>query len=320
MNKRIITFFLMILAAVIVIVVARDMASRNPGKSTGNPYKLEIDTFRKVDPSLIKYKEYRQIKLSLEKPAGIALQDQNMYLIGDQRLLVISARGKLLSEHEMPDQPYCITAIGENLLGIGFRDHFGIIRADGTILLESEIHSNSSVFTAIATRNDNVFIADAGNRRVLVYDLEGNFKREIRGETGDGSEHGFIIPSPNFHLDFDPHNNLWVTNPGMHAMQQYNDLGELTDSWSKSSPEIEGFSGCCNPAKFTFLPDGRFITSEKGLVRIKVYSASGEFESVVAAPEKFTEDGEAPDLAVDKNENIIALDNDKRMIRFFKPI
>ena len=141
-----------------------------------------------------------------------------------------------------------------------------------------------------------------------------------RGETGDGSEHGFIIPSPNFHLDFDPQNNLWVTNPGMHAIQQYNDLGELTESWSKSSPEIEGFSGCCNPAKFTFLPDGRFITSEKGLVRIKIYSASGEFESVVAAPEKFTEDGEALDLAVDKQENIIALDENKKMIRFFKPI
>jgi hypothetical protein len=51
-----------------------------------------------------------------------------------------------------------------------------------------------------------------------------------------------------------------------------------------------------------------------------VYSSSGEFESVVAAPEKFTADGKAPDLAVDEMGNIIALDMDKKMIRFFNPI
>jgi hypothetical protein len=96
--------------------------------------------------------------------------------------------------------------------------------------------------------------------------------------------------------------------------------GVLQNSWSKSTPEIEGFSGCCNPARFTFLKDGRFITSEKGLVRIKVYTPSGEFESVVAAPEKFISDGEAPDLAVDEMGNVIALDIDKKMIRFFNPI
>ena len=84
-------------------------------------------------------------------------------------------------------------------------------------------------------------------------------------------------------------------------------------------PEIDGFNGCCNPAKFAFLPDGRFLTSEKGLVRIKVYSPSGEFESVVAAPSVFTEDGHAPDLAVDEQGNVIALDIDKKMIRFFNP-
>jgi len=319
MNKRIITIFLIILAVIIVLIVARDIVFRNPGKSAGNPYKLDIDTFLRVDPSLIKYKEFRQIRLDLEEPAGIALSGGRIFLVGDRKLLVISTKGKLLSEHELPFQPSCISRAENNMLGIAFRDHFGIYREDGTLLTESEIHSNSSVFTAIDVRNDEVFIADAGIRRVLVYDMEGNFKREIRGETGDGSSHGFIIPSPNFHLDFDPLDRLWVTNPGIHTLQQYNDLGELTESWSKSSPEIDGFNGCCNPAKFTFLPDGRFVTSEKGIVRIKIYNPSGEFESVVAAPEKFTEDGNAPDLVVDKQGNIIALDIDKKMIRFFNP-
>jgi hypothetical protein len=83
--------------------------------------------------------------------------------------------------------------------------------------------------------------------------------------------------------------------------------------------QTEGFSGCCNPAYFTFLPDGRFVTSEKGLVRIKTYKPSGEFEGVVAAPAKFKDDGEAPDVAADSQGNIYALDFDKKMIRVFEP-
>ncbi len=229
MNKRAITFFIIILAVLAVIIIARDMVSNNPGKRAGNPYKLEIDSIKQVDPALIKYKEFRQINLNLENPAGIALKGNRIFLTGDQNLVVLSTRGELISEYELGARPTCISSAGENLLCIGFLDHFGIYREDGTLVNESEKHSSSSFFTAIEVKDGKVFIADAGNRRVLVYDMEGNFKTEIRGETGDGTSHGFIIPSPNFHLDFDPEGNLWVTNPGIHTLQQYTEQGNLED-------------------------------------------------------------------------------------------
>ena len=320
MNKRAIVFFIILLAIVMVVIIAKDMISSNPERSAANPYKLEIDSFQQVDPALINYEEFRQIKIGLESPAGIALIGNRLFLVGDQKLLIISTGGELLSEYNLDADPYCISAIGDNLLCIGFRDHFKIYTEDATLVSESEKHSSSSFFTAIDYRDEMVFIADAGIRRVLVYDMEGNFKSEIRGETGDGTSHGFIIPSPNFHLEINPDGKLWVSNPGIHTLQQYTLDGSLEESWSKaSSPEIDGFNGCCNPAKFAFLPDGRFLTSEKGLVRIKVYSPSGEFESVVADPSMFTEDGHAPDLLVDEQGNVIALDIDKKMIRFFNP-
>ncbi len=319
MDKRIIIIFILILAAIIVVIMARDVVSDNPGRKAGNPYELEIDTFKWVDPALIRYAEFRQIRLDLEEPRGLVYRDGRIFLAGDKNLLVISPEGELISSHELPHKPYCITGIDNDLLGIGYKDRFGIYREDGTMVMESDAHSDASVFTAIAVRADRVYIADAGNRRVLIYDRDGNFKNEIRGETGDGTSHGFIVPSPNFHLEIDPGDNLWVANPGVHTLQHYNDQGDVIRSWKASTPKIEGFSGCCNPARFTFLPDGRFVTSEKGIVRIKVYSPAGEFESVVAAPLKFTEDGEAPDLAVDGQGNIIALDVDKRLIRFFNP-
>ena len=43
-----------------------------------------------------------------------------------------------------------------------------------------------------------------------------------------------------------------------------------------------GFVGCCNPVDLDLLPDGRFLTSEKIFVRVKVYDEEGEFLGLVA--------------------------------------
>ena len=67
------------------------------------------------------------------------------------------------------------------------------------------------------------------------------------------------------------------------------------------------------------MADGSFLTSEKGVVRIKIHEPSGELSTVVAPPDKFMEDGEAPDVAVDEEGIVYALDYDRNMIRIFEP-
>jgi hypothetical protein len=162
-------------------------------------------------------------------------------------------------------------------------------------------------------------VADAGKRKVLKYNTEGKILLEFDGKADEGVLHGFIIPSGFFDLDFNPDGDLWVVNPGMHSLENYTADGNLREHWNNTSMMTEGFSGCCNPAYFTFLPDGRFVTSEKGLVRVKTYKPSGEFDGVVAAPVKFEEEGKAPDVATDSAGNVYALDFDKKMIRVFEP-
>ena len=66
------------------------------------------------------------------------------------------------------------------------------------------------------------------------------------------------------------------------------------------------------------LADGRFVTCEKGLPRVKIYSASGEFESVVAGVETFAANARACgpsdctagglDAVVDSQGRIVVLD------------
>ena len=112
-----------------------------------------------------------------------------------------------------------------------------------------------------------------------------------------------------------------MNNTGRHRVEAYTRDGDLEFSWGKASAAIEGFCGCCNPTGLALLPDGRCVTCEKGLPRVKVYSPQGVFESVVAGPESFPENANATfvngaedcrlgglDAAVDSQQQIYVLD------------
>ncbi len=126
-----------------------------------------------------------------------------------------------------------------------------------------------------------------------------------------------MVPSPYFDLDV-YEDELWVVNPGSHAFENYTDEGVLRGFWEKTTMKIEGFCGCCNPAQMCFGADGTIYTAEKGLVRIKAYKPSGELIGVVAAPNNFVKEGNAPELAATESGAVYALDFDQRMIRLFE--
>ena len=54
-------------------------------------------------------------------------------------------------------------------------------------------------------------------------------------------------------------------------------------------------------------------------MRIKIYDQSGALISVVATPALFKEEGKAPDICVDSQGIVYALDFDKDMVRIFEP-
>jgi hypothetical protein len=59
------------------------------------------------------------------------------------------------------------------------------------------------------------------------------------------------------------------------------------------------------------------VTAEKGLPRIKIYTARGKFECVVAGEEQYP--STAADLAVDDRDRILVLDSDKKRVLIFEP-
>jgi hypothetical protein len=175
---------------------------------------------------------------------------------------------------------------------------------------------SNAVITSIAVSSDMVYVADAGNRLVMGFSKSGRLKTII-GDKKQGAP-GFIIPSPYFDVAVGPDNTLWAANTGRRKLENYNPDGTLISSWGESSVSIEGFCGCCNPSHFALLPDGSFVTSEKGIPRVKVYSPLGQFAGVVSGPDQFETATVGLDIAVNKWGEILILDPNKECIRVFR--
>ncbi|NOR75443.1 MAG: hypothetical protein GQ525_09830 [Draconibacterium sp.] len=317
-NKGII-IFLIVLAVIIVGVIVGDFISKRPDKMAPNPFNYDIDEFKNVPEDLIHYKETKNFKVGFEKLSGITVENEKIYLVGDKKLKIIDFAGKLLNQIDLLDKPKTVE-YAANKIYIAFEKQIQVYNEEGELQNEWMFPDENSFITAIAVLNENIFVADAGTRKIMRFSLEGEKLNEFDGKTADEGSVGFIIPSPYFDIDINENGELWVVNPGMHSLENFTAEGNLRTYWKSTSMKTEGFSGCCNPAHFTFLPDGSFVTSEKGLVRIKIYKPSGEFSGVVAAPNKFVVkiEGEAPDIAVDNEGRIYALDFDKNLVRVFE--
>ena len=319
MKNKGIVIFLIVLAVVIVAVMVVDWLSKRPDKMEPNKFEYSVEEFKQVPEELIQYKETKNFKIGFDRPAGLTVFNDQIYLVGDQKLKVIEASGKLLTEKELDDTPTTVE-VSANKIYIGFEKKIQVFNESGEMLDEWKLDDENTYLTAIAIIEDNIFVADAGTRKIMRFNPDGELLLAFEGKANEDDLHGFIIPSPYFDMDVTEEGDLWVVNPGLHSLENYTEDGNLREHWRSSGARLEGFSGCCNPAHFCFLPDGSFITSEKGLVRVKVYKPSGEFWGVVAPPNKFEDkiEGEAPDVAVDSQGNIYALDFDRNVLRVFE--
>jgi hypothetical protein len=126
--------------------------------------------------------------------------------------------------------------------------------------------------TDVAYMNENVYVADGYKKRVYRFSAVGDFMLEIGGDKPDI----FILPTA--HLDVVPdreENALYINNPGLGRVEVRKPNGALGLYWGDQGTHAEGFSGCCNPTDIDVMPNGYFLTAEKGIPRVKVYDRGG---------------------------------------------
>lgn len=318
MKKALPGIAVLVVVAIILALLLGDFLGTKPDRLGDNPFALEVDHYKLVAEEDIAYRETR--------PYGLGdAEVTDMHLLGER--LLVSALEGIISVNTDGSEPVfmkldravnCLVADSERIFAahgsaISVYDHRGALMAEWDDLGER------CVLTNLVLRGDELYAADAGNRQVLVFDLDGRQLRMIEGKQMEGDVHGFVVPSANFDLCIDPYGELWIVNPGKHTIENYSDDGSMRGYWGGTAMDEGGFLGCCNPARIAAMPDGAFVTGEKGIVRIKIHEPSGAFRCYVAPPGSFEEDGKAPEVCVDEGGIIYALDLDRKQIRVFEP-
>ena len=292
--------------------------SENSRRSQGNPFEYDIENFKKSGEDLIEYSEVQQIAVNMQNVYGIAVGvDDKIYISGDTQVQVFNRTDGLLFALNTTSPVHCVFLDENGDLYLGMNDHVEIYDNGGGKIAYWESLGEEAIITSIAVSRDYVFVADAGNHIVWKFDKYGKKEKRIGDKNEAKDIPGYLIPSPFFDVAIDPDGFLWVANTGRHSLENYTLDGGLRTAWGEFSMEIEGFCGCCNPSHFVILEDGSFVTSEKGIARVKVDNRLGNLVSVVAGPDQFQEGTKGLDLAFDSSQRIYVLDPPKKAIRIF---
>jgi hypothetical protein len=302
-----------------------------------SPYGLDLERSLAIDPELVRFVQVAQFPIPSERVVALAVGARDsIYVAGDRAVHVLGNDGTPHAVIATEGQPTCL-AVGRAddatpaRVYVGTDRQIEIYDLEGTLAQTWPLPSEASVLTSIAVAEGNVFVADAGERVVLRFNDKGDLVGRIGAPDPDRQMPGFIVPSPVFDVALGPDGKLFVVNPGARRIQMHAPEGELESFWGEASSAISGFFGCCNPAHLALFSDGRFITSEKGIPRLKVYSAAGDFEAVVAGPRELGIPDSAIadaregarrhvfDVAADRKGQVLVLDPVTKSVRVFAP-
>ncbi|MCC6355776.1 MAG: hypothetical protein IT577_17955 [Verrucomicrobiae bacterium] len=276
-------------------------------------YTYDIAKLREASDAHAGWTETGTLPLPFRAPRALATgSDGIIRAAGDRAVVAIGPEGKQIWRATLPEEPMCLGAGPDGRTYVGFRHHVGILDPAGTLVGEWVSLGENAVITSVAPGPARVWVADAGARKVAIFEPSGKLVGYLQ------PPEPFVAPSPFFDAAADTSGGVWVANPGCLRVEHYSAEGRRTTHWGRPSMEPPGFAGCCNPIHMALLPDGGFATSEKGIPRVKTYRADGSFAGVVAGPGMFAEDAQGLDLAARSSGDILILDCERRAIRIFK--
>ncbi len=242
--------------------------------------------------------------LGLNAPRGMALDAEgNLYVAdsGNHRIVVLSPDGKLLRTVGGPNPDYADGMTG----GAGYLNQpWGVaVAEDGTIFVadtwnhriqafspEGEYRNEWGYFGSVAEltgsdayafygpRNvvvydDEVYVVDTGNKRVRVYDLDGNFMRDI----GSGGMLPGQLSEP-VGLALDESGNLIIADTWNRRVQVFDHSGGYLLDW-----RVEAWYGLAGELRSGNLPfiayddRGNVYVPDPDTCRVIVFNKTGTY-------------------------------------------
>jgi len=170
--------------------------------------------------------------------------------------------------------------------------------------------------SAIAVHGGDILVADASARIIRRFDATGR-QRNLIGDQGKTKT--FMLPNGRLDVDVDVAGVVRATDSGRHQVTSWALDGTPIGRFGKfGMQDPADFVGCCNPINVATTPDGKVVTSEKMVARVKVFEPDGRLLAVIGT-EHFDPMCTQIHLAVDSKGRILAADPVRRRIQVFSP-
>lgn len=315
-----------VLSAIACGFLGFKIANRKPvsyvASGGGRPGAAEVEDViaaaLKVPENMIIAKEASRFPTGLTELRALAVgPEDRIYAAGDKALVVLASDGKQISKIDLGAVPNCVGVGGDGTTYVGLMDHIEVFDAKGAKKAVWEKSGSTTWLTSIAVAADGVYAADFGNKTVVHLDKDGKLIGRLGGAGPNPGTGKYEVPSPYFDVAIDPHGKPWVAHVGKNRIESYKDDGSVDVTMGKQGNNLQGFSGCCNPSHISIRKDGSFVTSEKGLVRVKIHKPDGELVGVVAPAKDFEKGIHGLDLAVDSKDRILVLDPATKSVRVY---
>lgn len=252
---------------------------------------------------------------------GITIDtNDNIYLAGADAVKVLAADGRQLRAWNISKAAAGIDVDAAGNVYVAHRTKIEVFDNTGKLLRtwgkEGKNAGEFSFLSGVTVHEENVFVADAGNRCIHRFDTTGDFINDIGKRDKERGVDGIICPSAFLDVIVDKGEILIVTNPGRSRVEQYKPDGTLVHFWGEVGAQPERFFGCCNPTNLALLPNGFLVTAEKLLARVKVYDTEEKLLAYIG-PEHFTKNAEGLDIAVDSRGRIFVIDPGNGQVSVF---
>jgi hypothetical protein len=278
-----------------------------------------------VDPSGPSDEASRIIPIDGNIATAISVgANDHIFVAVDRSVLVLDREGNSVERLEFDRVPRGLAIDSVGTLYVALAKSIVVIDNQTRERKNWSVPFDNAWLSGIAILGRDVFVADSRSGIVWRFDGTGVVTGEVASKAGrfsDANEFFSLSASAG---------RLHIANPRRHQVESFDINAQPLATWGGASRQLSGFSGCCNPMAVAVRQDGCVVTAERGIPRVKLFSSMGEFQALIAGPEKFSSisrretDNVAEScssssfaVAVDSLHRTLVLDQAAREIRIF---